>query len=298
MKKTILASIFLFILTISCTKQTAPSKPVVIVSILPQKYFVERISGDKFEVKVMIPPGASPATYEPSPSDLVAVSEASAYFRIGHIGFEMSRMQSVSAINPEMKIFDCSENVELITGGDEHHEEAVEGRGEEEDHDHEGVNPHIWLSPKTVAVIADNVLKGLVEIDPADKDFYAANYENFRSDLEKLDMEIGVMLKDVSDRKFIVYHPAWSYFARDYGLVEVPIEIGGKEPSASTIRRVIDTAKSENIRIVFVQKQFDRKLADNIASEIEGEVIQLDPLEEKWFDNIVKIARTFQFELK
>ncbi len=296
MKKIILTGIFIFMLTVSCTKQTPSVKPVVIVSILPQKYFVERIAGDRFDVKVMIPPGASPATYEPSPSDLVSVSKASAYFRIGYIGFESSKMQSVGGINPEMKIFDCSAGVGLITGSHEHHDEIENGY--EDDHGHEGVNPHIWLSPKAVAIIAGNVLKGLVETDPANKDFYNANYESFRSDLEKLDMEIRVMLKDITDRKFIVYHPAWSYFARDYGLVEVPIEIGGKEPSAATVRKVIDTARDENIRIVFVQKQFDRKLADNIASEIGGEVIQLDPLEEKWFDNIVKIARTFQFELK
>jgi zinc transport system substrate-binding protein len=268
------------------------------VSILPQKYFVEKIAGDKFDVKVMIPPGASPATYEPSPSDLVNLHKAAAYFRIGHIGFEISKMMDIVRMNKKMNIYDCSENIELISGEPHSHGEEEIGEHEEEADGHTGINPHIWLSPKSVIRISGNILNGLIDLDPVNKDIYTANCNGFVSDLEKLDMEISVMLKDLKSRKFIVYHPAWSYFARDYGLEEVSIEIDGKEPSAGTIRRVIDTAREENIRIVFVQKQFDRKLADNIASEINGRVIQLDPLEEKWFDNIIVIARTFQFELK
>jgi len=276
-------------LIMSCSKQAPPGKPVIMVSILPQKYFVERIAGDKVDVKVMIPPGASPATYEPAPSDVINLHKTSAYFRIGHIGFELSKMEDIGGMNKKMKIYDCSEGVELIYGDHDH---------EEDDHGHSGVNPHIWLSPKAVKIIADNILKGLEETDPENIEFYRKNHQAFTSDLEKLDMEIGVMLKDVQNRKFIVYHPAWSYFAHDYGLEEIPVEINGKEPSAGAIKNLIDKARSEDIKVVFVQKQFDSKLAENIAAETGGRVIQLDPLEEKWFDNMIVIARNFQFELK
>ncbi|MDD3045366.1 MAG: zinc ABC transporter substrate-binding protein [Candidatus Delongbacteria bacterium] len=283
-------------LIMSCSKQVLPDKPVIMVSILPQKYFVERIAGDKVDVKVMIPPGASPATYEPAPSDVINLHKASAYFRIGYIGFELSKMEDIGGLNKKMKIYDCSEGVELIYGDHEH--EEAEHDNEEDDHGHSGVNPHIWLSPKAVKIIADNILKGLEETDPQNIEFFRKNHKAFTSDLEKLDMEIGVMLKDVPNRKFIVYHPAWSYFAHDYGLEEIPVEINGKEPSAGAIKNLIDKARAEDIKVVFVQKQFDRKLAENIAAETGGRVIQLDPLEEKWFDNMIVIARNFQFELK
>ncbi len=292
--------LFLFVvmtgLIMSCSKQALPEKPVIMVSILPQKYFVERIAGDKVDVKVMIPPGASPATYEPAPSDVINLHKTSAYFRIGYIGFELSKMEDIGEMNKKMKIYDCSEGVELIYG-DHDHEEA-EHDNEEDDHGHSGVNPHIWLSPKAVKIIADNILKGLEETDPGNIEFYRKNHQAFTSDLEKLDMEIRVMLKDVQNRKFIVYHPAWSYFAHDYGLEEIPVEINGKEPSAGAIKNLIDKARAEDIKVVFVQKQFNSKLAENIAAETGGRVIQLDPLEEKWFDNMIVIARNFQFELK
>ena len=273
LKNTIL-TLLTFLILVSCTTELKQDN-IISVSVLPQKYFVERIVGDKFDVNVIIPPGSSPATYEPTPANLMSLSHSPLYFRIGYIGFEKAWMEKIIAVNPKMKIIDTSKGVELI-----------------------GENPHIWLSPSAVKIQAGNIYNTIIEIDTINAEFYTKNYESFIKDIDKLDMQIKMMFKNVSNRKFIVYHPAWSYFAKDYNLIQVPIEFEGKSPSPATIKNIIDIAKKENIKVVLVQKQFDTKQANAIAENIKGHVIQLDPLSEDWIMNMVKIARTFQFELQ
>ncbi|NOR46316.1 MAG: zinc ABC transporter solute-binding protein [Candidatus Delongbacteria bacterium] len=290
--KNIILLTILSIIFVSCTTELKQGN-IISVSILPQKYFVERIVGNKFDVNVIIPPGSSPATYEPTPANLIALSHSPLYFRIGYIGFEKAWMEKIIAVNPKMKIIDTSKGVELITS-DHHHGEEEIGSHENES----GVNPHIWLSPSAVKIQAENIYNSIVEIDKVNSELYKNNYESFIKDIDKLDMQIKMMFKNISNRKFIVYHPAWSYFAKDYGLIQVPIEFEGKSPSPATIKNIIDTAKEENIKVVIVQKQFDTKQAEAIAENIQGHVIQLDPLSENWIKNMITIGRTFQFELQ
>ncbi|MBN2789728.1 MAG: zinc ABC transporter substrate-binding protein [Candidatus Delongbacteria bacterium] len=279
-----------FIILVSCTTELKQSN-IITVSILPQKFFVEKIVGDKFEVKVMVPPGASPATYEPNPSDLISLSHSPLYFRIGHIGFEKAWMAKIVNVNPKIRIVDTSKGVELIKS-DHHHE------GEHIDEDAEGINPHIWLSPSAVKVQAEIIYNTMIDLDKDNSEFYKANYNGFLKDIDKLDMQIRMILKDISNNKFIVYHPSWSYFAEEYGLIQIPIEFEGKSPTPSVLKKIIDIAQKENVKIIIVQKQFDTKQAEAIAESIDGKVIQLDPLAENWFVNMIQIARTFQFELK
>ena len=284
--KNVLLMILLSVIFISCTKELKQDN-VISVSVLPQKYFIERIVGDKFDVNVVIPPGSSPATYEPTPANLISLSHSPLYFRIGYIGFEKAWMEKIASVNPKMKVVDTSKNVELITS-DHHHE------GKEK----VGVNPHIWLSPSAVKIQAENIYNAIKIYDEKNEEFYTKNYESFINDLDKLNMQIKMMLKDIPNRKFIVYHPAWSYFARDYDLIQIPIEFEGKNPSPKTIKNIIDVAIKENIKVVIVQKQFDTKQASAIAESINGHVIQMDPLSEDWIKNMVTIGRTFQFELQ
>ncbi|MDA3838010.1 MAG: zinc ABC transporter substrate-binding protein [Candidatus Delongbacteria bacterium] len=292
-KKTILLTISI-ILFVSCTTELKQNN-IISVSVLPQKYFVERIVGDKFEVNVIIPPGSSPATYEPTPSDLIALSHSPLYFRIGHIGFEKAWMNKIITVNPKMKVVDTSENVELIMT-DHHHE--GEHMDEDKDEDIEGINPHIWLSPSAVKIQAENIYNAILKYDPINTEYYKDNFESFAKDIEKIDMQITMILKNIKNRKFIVYHPAWSYFAKQYNLIQMPIEFEGKSPTPSVLKNIIDTANKENVRVMIVQKQFDKKQAEAIAESMQGKVIQLDPLAENWIVNMIKIARTFQFELK
>ncbi|MCP4149209.1 MAG: zinc ABC transporter solute-binding protein [bacterium] len=289
--------------------------PVVTVSILPQRYFIRRIVGDNFKVNVMIPPGHSPATYEPTPREIKAVSESILYFRIGHIGFENAWMEKLTSINKRMKVIDTSEGVSLITGmpahshaGEHDHQEKGHDCGEETGHDedvhhhdgsehHGGIDPHIWLSPTAVITQVDNMLKAFVAADPANRDHYAKNCRAFIREIKEMHLDNLEVLKGLEGSKFMVYHPAWSYFAREYGLIQFPIELEGKRPGAAGLKDIIDLAKKENIRVIFVQKQFDTSSADAVAGEINGRVITMDPLAPDWLENIKKIALTLKESL-
>jgi zinc transport system substrate-binding protein len=270
----------------------------VTVSILPQEYFVQRIAGDRARVNVMIPPGHSPATYEPTPRQMRELSASSLYFRIGHIPFEKAWLENIASANPAMKIVDTSVGVELIDtrkpleGEDHDHDEA------EADHVHTGIDPHIWLSPKAVKIQAGHIRDALAAHDPAYAETYNANYRAFAADIDTLHKEIAAGFAGLGGRRFMVFHPAWGYFGRDYGLVQLPVEVGGKTPSPRVLKQVIDTAKKENIKVIFVQKQFDTHSAEAVAADINGKVIQLDPLAPDWLGNMKKIAAALKEALK
>lgn len=269
----------------SCQNRIKNDKPYITVSILPQKYFVKRISGDNFDINVLIPPGASPAVYEPTLKQIKELSLSKLYFRIGYIPFEQTWMSKIIDSNKHMRIINTAEGVNLIKA-DHHH------------HSGKGIDPHIWLSPKAVKIQAQNILNALVEMDPDKKLFFQKNYDLFIKKINELDYKIDESLKNIAQRKFVVFHPTWTYFARDYNLEQIPIEIEGKSPSPNDIKTVIDTAKREKIKIIFIQKQFDTDSAEVIADEINGKVIALDPLAENWLENMEKIAVIFKEVLK
>ena len=239
----------------------------VIVSILPQKEFVERIGDAKVSVTVMIPPGASPATYEPSPGQLRDLSRAELYVRIGHIPFEKAWMDKIAATNPDMKILDSSKGIEIIEN-----------------------DPHIWLSPALVRMQVEHIASSLIELDPDNEDYYTKNKESYLRDLDDLDVDIRKNLSGIGNRKFMIFHPSWGYFAREYGLEQIPIEVEGKEPSASDLTRLVDTAKVNNITIVFAAPQFNPESARVIAEEIGGTVVSIDPLAEDCAANMRAVS--------
>lgn len=252
----------------------AERKLNITVSILPQKYFVERIGGEFVKVSVMVPPGNSPATYEPKPEQMKALAEADAYVSIG-VPFEKAWLEKIQAANPKMKMVDTTQGIER----------QVTPKG--------GFDPHIWLSPSLVKIQAQTIYNALVELDPAHKDAYQANLEAFLKDIDALDAEIRAILANTKTKKFIVFHPAWGYFARDYGLEMIPIEVGGQEPSAQELAKLIERAKAENIKVVFVQPEFSQEDAKTIAREIGGEVLAISPLSPDWLNNMKKVAKTF-----
>lgn len=267
-----------------CGKQKV-DPGLVSVSILPQKYFVERIAGNNFRVNVVIPPGHSPATYDPASKQIRETAGSAIYFRIGYIPFEMAHIKRIRELNNEMKVIDTSRGIALIKGGSRHDEEGH--------HEHPGIDPHIWLSPAAVKIMCRNILNAFLEIDQKNSRFYKKNYDILLKDIDSLDRSIRQLLKKKKGKKFIAFHPAWTYFARDYGLIQIPIEIEGKEPGPSHMKKIIDTARKENIRIIFVQKQFPTANAGVIAKDIDGSVVHLDPLALSWFSNMEKIAEAF-----
>ena len=322
MKKSILFLITLiFLLNFTgCGKKETPvtEKPSVSVSILPLKYFTERICGDNYEINVLLPPGANPHMFEPQPSAIISLAGSSALFIVGELEFEKAWLERFKSVNKDLAVIITSEGTDLISytgcshehNKHDHRHDCSHGHKHDHEHknhdqchddhhhDHEGTDPHIWMSPKEVKVIANNIFSYFVAADPENSDFYTNNLNAFLKDIQKLDMQIRTVTKDIEAREFIIYHPALSYFARDYGFKETAIEIDGKEPSPKQIIDLINKAKEHNIKTVFVQKQFDRRAAQTIADEIGGTVTEIDHLSDDWINNLRTIARTLQLSEK
>lgn len=257
----------------------------ITVSILPQKYFVEKIGGDRVQVNVMVPKGSEPEFYEPKPQQFKEVSNADAYLGLGML-FEDIWGKRLTTANNKMLVVDTSVGITKLPMADHGHEEAHDG----EKHGEEGLDPHIWLSPRLVAIQAQNIYATLVKLDPAGEAVYAANLENFLKEIATLDQAIASQLQSLSHRKILVFHPSWGYFAKDYNLEQIPIEVEGKEPSAAELGELVTLAKAENIQVIFAQYQFNAQAAEAIASDIGAEVLYLDPLAEDWGNNLQNIA--------
>ncbi|NLA58655.1 MAG: zinc ABC transporter solute-binding protein [Firmicutes bacterium] len=259
----------------------------VFVSILPQKYFVERIAGGYVSVSVMVHPGASPETYEPSPRQMAELAEAQVYFLIG-LPFEDAWLERIQRNNPHLLMVDTRQGIELrpIDGG-HHHEGGGHGSAQQG----EVMDPHIWLSPVLVKRQAETICMTLATLDPANRDEYKQNYRLLVEDLDAVDREIRSILKDVQGKKFMVFHPAWGYFADAYGLIQVPIEVEGKEPNARELAQIIDFARREGIKTIFVPSQSNIKPAETVARAVQAEVVQLDPLAENYLDNLLSTAK-------
>jgi len=256
----------------------------VAVTILPQKQFVERITGEHARIIVLVPPGASPHTHEPTPKQLEDISKASLYIKVGSgIEFERAWMNKLSGINPRMRIVDSSTGIQLISG---YH-----------DDDETGADPHIWLSPKNAKIMVENMYRGLVSADPEHKMVYRANTDAYLKELDELDADISREISKKQIHAIMVYHPAWSYFARDYGLLQIPIETEGKDPSPTRIENLIRQAKEGNITVVFASPEYSTKSAEVIAKEIGGSVVLVDPLEEDYLGNIRHVASAFTGEV-
>jgi zinc transport system substrate-binding protein len=263
---------------------STPEKPVISVSILPQRYFIERLAGDRVEVNVMIPPGASPATYEPTVAQLEYLDRSAFYMKIGYVGFELSWMEKILSVNPSMKVADLSRGVELIRGEEQRDQNRHPG------HSHTGVDPHIWMSVRNARVIASNAYASLLEVLPAEEELLSSNLSELLKELDSLDHDIAVMLDGMEHRDFMIYHPALSYFARDYNLQQYALEVEGKTPSPVHLKELSDLGRERQITTIFLQKQFDVKIARVLAGEIGAEVVMIDPLDPDWQNQMLTIA--------
>lgn len=268
---------------VSCGPAQKEQQDLITVSILPQKYFVERIAGDRFEIHVLTPPGASPETYEPTPRQMKTLANSFLYFANGYLMFEDHLAEKLGK-DLAMKTIDLSRGIDLIAGD-------IVDHG---DHVHlYGIDPHYWLSPAEVRVQAINILDALVDADPENKDEYQANFDSFINDVRLLDGHISELLNDVSLRIFMIYHPAYAYFARAYNLEQIALEMDGKEPTASHMKYIVDLARTHGIKNVLVQSQFNEATAKVIADEIGAEVINVDPLPEDWLHEMYEMALVF-----
>ena len=276
---------------------------VVFTSIVPQTYFVERIGGDLVEAVAMVEPGASPATYEPKPSQMAALEEAELYFSIG-VPFEGAWLEKIADANEEMEVIDTTEGIakRVMTEehshdeemeGEEHHDEDHKGEENHDDHEEGVLDPHVWVSPALVKIQAQNIFDALVKIAPEHEKTFKANLDAFLVDIEVLEAEIESTLEGIASKKFMVFHPSWGYFADEFGMEQIAIEVGGTEPSAAELAELIEEAEHEGIKVVFAQPEFSTEDAATIAEAIEGEVILISPLAYNWLENLQTVADTF-----
>lgn len=264
-------------------------KPVISVTIEPLRYFTEAIAGDRFTVVSIVPKGTSPETYDPTPQQLMDLSKSKAYFRIGYIGFEQTWADRLTDNAPHLQFFDLSKGVNLIYG--DHIHCHAEGDAPH-DHNEEGVEPHIWNSTINARIIAGNILNALCAMDKANGDIYLERYNTLCKDIEHTDSLIRRELSQPgADQAFMIYHPALSYFARDYELHQIPIEAEGKEPSPAHLKDLINTCKEEKVKVIFVQPEFDRRNAELIARQTNTRVVGINPLSYDWKAEMLHTAK-------
>ncbi len=280
----ILLPVCLLTLMAACRRTTSPADdgtPTLTVTIEPLRYFAEALAGGHFEVNCMVPEGNSPETYDPTPRQLVELTKSRAYLRIGHIGFEQVWMERLEANAPEMQVFDTSRGISLIR--DEGHAHGG--------HNHAGgVEPHIWNSPANARIIARNVCDALCRLDSANASFYTSRLDSLNRVISRTDSIVRQLLAEGGQRAFLIYHPALSYFARDYGLTQLCLEEGGKEPSPAHLKQLIATCRAKGVRTIFVQKEFDSRNAELAAKEIGAKLVVINPLNYHWDEELVRTA--------
>jgi zinc transport system substrate-binding protein len=253
----------------------AAAQPLrVVVSVPPIKTFAEKIGGEHVDVGVMVRPGHDPHTYDPTPQQIGALAKAALYIRTG-VPFEDVWMERIRSANPRIQVLDTRTGLSPHTG-----------------------DPHVWTSPARVRDMAGMIRDRLTALDPAHARDFAHNHAAFSAELDLLDGEIRSLLQALTRRSFLVIHPAWGYFAETYGLTQVSVEREGKEPGARALATIIDQAKQERIRVVFVQPQQDERLADQIAHAIGGVVVTVDPLAADYVGNLRRVARQFAEALR
>jgi len=248
-----------------------PGSEVIAVTIVPQKTFVEKVCGSNFNIIAMVPPGASPATYEPQPKEMEQFASAAIYFTIG-VPVEQANILPFAKEVKDMRIIGLHEKVAQIYPSIE----VSPGH----------TDPHIWLSPKRVQVLVEVIAEEIISLDPSKKQEYLDNSGSYIDELENLDMEIKEALNNLENKKFIVFHPAFAYLADDYGLQMYALEKDGKEATPKQLAELIDLAKKENIKVIFYQSEISSRQAESFAEEIGGKAVKLEPLSPDYINNL------------
>ncbi|MCG8529988.1 MAG: zinc ABC transporter substrate-binding protein [Desulfovibrionales bacterium] len=288
------------------------AKPIIFVSILPQKYFVEQIAGDAVDVEVMVAPGASPATYEPRPRQMAMLAKADAYLAIG-VPFEKTWLPRFAGANPTLHIVSidsglrklpmassamAAEQLAHIAHTDSsksaHHDEAMHAAEAHGDHHHEGaLDPHVWLSPRWVKAMTKPMRLALTKVVPEQAKQFRINTRNFTKRLDQLDEEIELLYRNIPKEKriFMTFHPSWGYYAMTYNLIQLPIEFEGKAPTPKVLAEISQIAKEHSLHTIFVQPQFSTQSAETIAHSINGNIVVADPLAGDWEENLRTVSK-------
>ena len=254
------------------------AKPTVTVTIPPYKYFVEKIAGDKVDVNVMVSNGNNPETYEPNAQQMMELSNSALYLKVGSIGFEQTWMKKLQDNAPDMKVIDTSVGIKpaQTPGGN--------------------IDPHVWMSCKNARIISSNIFKALCQLEPENKTFFQKNYQQLLSSIDRQDSIIRKSFKDNPEmvRKFVIYHPILTYFARDYQLEQLAIEEEGREPSAAQLKSLIERARKQKIRYCLIQAEFANRNTTTFIKESQTKAMDINPLQADWANAMKEVSLAVQ----
>ena len=279
--KPLLPILALLLVLVGCQPQTGSDRPVVTVSIEPQKYLLEQIVGDKVEVKTLMASGGNPETYEPTFTHLMNVDNSLAYFRVGGLGFEEAILGKIQEANPDLKIYDTSKGIKPVMGT-HYHGDALHVETEPD--------PHTWSSVKNARVIIRNMVEAMKSVDPDNSKYYQKNYERFDQTLDSLDKVYSARLLPHKNEAFLVWHPSLSYFARDYGLEQIAVGQEAKESSVRDLQDAIDHAVDHRARVFFFQKEYDSRQAEAVNEKVGGRRVDINPLSPDWLGEMDRIV--------
>ena len=272
-----------FVVLFACQSKPKETSSLVSVSILPQKYFVEQIAGNLIQVNVLIPPGSSPHNYEVLPSQMKDLSKSKTWLQVGLLTLEDALKVKLADINKNLAIVNSSEGIVPIAGSEHEHD----------GHEHsanEAFDPHIWLAPAEVKIMAKNTLNALKVGFPQHSGAFDSNYTRFIARIDSVSTAIEQKLAPLKNRNILIFHPALAYYARQFKLSQIALEFDGKEPSPKHMKEIVDLAHKQNIHVIFIQKEFDPAFAQQLSREIEGKVVIIDPLDYNWEKQILDIT--------
>lgn len=281
MKKIVFVCMFVFLL--GCSKKEA-GKETLFVSITPQKFFVEKITNKDFDIEIMVPDGRNPASYEPLPKQMLSLSKAKIFFSIG-VPFEKRWIKKIEKNNENLFISRTDRNIQ------KRKLDSIIEIDLNDTHNYHGkLDPHIWLDPILVKTQAENIYKDLIKVYPEHQKKYYTNLKVFQQQLDSINGVVRKILKEKTQKKFMVFHPSWGYFADRYGFKQYSIEVEGKEPSPNTLLKIINKVKELKISKILIQKQFSANAANAVAKELKAKVIIADPLEYDYYKGLTDIA--------
>jgi len=275
----------LILLLVACQSKTKDERKLVSVSILPQKYFVDQIAGNLLQVNVLVPPGSSPHNYEILPSQMKDLAKSKAWLQIGLLTFEDALKDKLADINKNLSIVNCSEGIIPIAGSDIHEEDHAS-----EHESHGAYDPHIWLAPAESKIMAQNILKTLKVDFPEHAIDFENNYNRFSTRIDSITVLIEQKLAPLQNRNILIFHPALAYYARQFGMKQVALELDGKDPSPKHMKEIVDLAHEQNIHVIFIQKEFDSAFALQLSHEIDGQGVVIDPLDYNWEKQLMDIT--------
>lgn len=277
-------------------------KNILTVTIEPQKYFLEAIVGDRFQVECIVPSGGNPESADFTPTQMMNLDKSRAYFTIGFLGIENMLVDKVAKTNPNLKVVNTSEGIELV--GDAHihcddptHDHAHHHE-DEHGHGHIGGDPHTWSSVQSAKIIVKNMYDAIIDLDKENEAEYTVNYNTLLAEINQTDSIVKSYLDKAPSKSFIIYHPALSYFAEEYGLTQYSIEYEGKNPSPSQLKELIDKSNQEGVKVVFIQQEFDTKNAETVSKAINGIAVPINLMSYNWSEEMIKIAKAMAFENK